>query len=256
MRYGVWHGLAAVTRREVGAMVEYTIWAIKGARDEDGTPMAEVNAELRASLKDGVARFGWSYTPTADLTTLQQRITTQGWDSLSADEKDCYQAFLLNVQAGDWWVYINVPEVSRCCAAKVTGPYKWLGQYDDFNHSVSVDPSSFFEFDRRDAAVPPYLRARLMLQGKKWRINAQSDFENLVEAARSNRLGTSFSLSTDIGALAAELEPLLAQIAGLIQRAAPNRNLESLLEQVIHASSRSPRYATRWFGRSRCRSHH
>lgn len=204
-------------------MGEYTIWAIKGARDEDGTPNAERNAQLRASLKDGLARFGWSYTPTADLTKLQERITVNGWDSLSAEEKDCYHAFLLDIQPGDWWVYINVPEAGRCCAARVTGPYKWLGQYDDFNHSISVDASSFFEFDRHDAAVPPYLRARLMLQGRKWRINALSDFEKLIEAARSSRLGTPFSLSTDIGALAAELEPLLAQIAALIQRAAPQR---------------------------------
>ncbi len=213
-------------------MTDYTVWAIKGARDE-GVPDAERNAELRESLRNGVARFGWSYVSTADLTKLQERIKRDGWDSLTDQEKDCYQAFLLDVQPGDWWVYINVPEDGKCCAALVTGPYKWLGQPGDFNHSVSVDPSSFFEFSRKDAAVHPYLQARLMLQGRKWRINARDDFEKLVESARNGRLGIPSTPATDVGVLASELEPLLVQISSRIQRAFPNKKLEFLLEEVF-----------------------
>jgi hypothetical protein len=213
-------------------VIDYTIWAIKGARDE-GLPDAERNAELRESLKNGIARFGWSYVSTADLTKLQERINRDGWDSLSDQEKDCYQPFLLEVQPNDWWVYINVPQDGRCCAARVIGRYNWLGEPGDFNHSVSVDPVSFFEFSRGDAAVHPYLKARLMLQGRKWRINARDDFERLVECAHSGRLGTLSTPATDVGILASELEPVLAQITSRIQRAYPHKKLEFLLEEVF-----------------------
>ena len=215
-------------------MGDYTIWAIKGSRDEDGKWDLKRNRELRASLKKGTARFGWSYIASADLRKLQKKIDSKGWGSLTGDEQSCYQPFLLNeVKPGDWWVYINVPEPSKCCAARVTSPYKWLGEDEDFNHSVGVDPKSFFEFDRNDAAVPPYLRARLMLQGRKWRINAQQDFEKLRQSALHKGLGTLFDEKSEAASLAFELQPLLAQITSLVQRNYPHRRLELLSGEIL-----------------------
>ncbi len=217
----------------------YTIWAIKGSRDDSGKWDLEQNRELRASLKKGTARFGWSYIP-SDLRKLQKKIDSKSWDSLTEDEQYCYQPFLLNeVKPGDWWVYINVPEPNKCCAARVTSPYKWLGEYKDFNHSVEVDPKSFFEFDRNDAAVPPYLRARLMLQGRKWRINAHGDFEKLRESARHNGLGTPFDEKSEAASLVLELRPLLAQITSLVQRNYPHRRLELLSGEILKAIPRA-----------------
>lgn len=208
-------------------MGDYNIWAIKGT-DDDGR-----NRELEKSLKNGTARFGWSYVKTADLKQLQQRIDKKGWDSLTDKEKDCYQPLLLEVQPGDWWVYVNVPERGKCCAALVTSPYKWLGQFHDFNHSVATDRKSFFKFDRQDAAVPPYLRARLMLMGRKWRIYAQHEFERLLEANRKGRLGSPYTEKTEADSLSADLQEELDKVTALIQKNYPHRRLELLLAEVF-----------------------
>src|SRR5208337_2174503 len=104
--------------------------------------------DILGSLKGGEGRFGWSYNENADLRKLAQRIQTAGWDSLSDDEKDCYQPFLLDIKAGDYVVYINIPDWGKCTVAKVTGSYEWRFDDDDFNHRFPVDPKFIHVFDR------------------------------------------------------------------------------------------------------------
>ncbi len=67
--------------------MDFTIYALKGSSEW---------FDILPSLKNGEGRFGWSYIESADLRKLKQRVDTDGWDSLSDEEKDCYQAFLLD----------------------------------------------------------------------------------------------------------------------------------------------------------------
>ncbi len=134
------------------------------------------------SLKDGEGRFAWSYEETADLRELQRRIDAGQWQQLTDDEQNCYQPFLLALKEDDYVVYINVPEWGKCTLARVTGEYQWRWEDDDYNHRFPVDPKSVYSFDRNDAMVHPYLRARLKLRGKWWTIHAKDEFERLLDA--------------------------------------------------------------------------
>lgn len=125
-------------------MNDYTIYALKGTENA---------AALLSSLQGGEGQFGWSYVPTADLIQLKARIDKDGWNSLSDDEMDCYQGFLLELKENDFVVYINAPEWGKCTLARVTGPYFWREDGGDFNHRFHVDPESVLVFDRNDAVV-------------------------------------------------------------------------------------------------------
>ncbi len=146
----------------------------------------EWTEKISDSLHNGEGRFGWSYVETADLRRLRDRFQESGWDNLNKAEQDCYngQEFLLDLEPDDYVVYINVPQYGRCMLAKVTSEYFFHWEFDDFNHRFSVDRDSVYEFDRNDVMVAPALSARLKLQGRKWRIYAESEFNELLESLR------------------------------------------------------------------------
>lgn len=154
--------------------MDFTIYALKGSSEW---------FDILPSLQSGEGRFGWSYIESADLRELKKRVDEKGWDSLTEEEKDCYQVFLLDFKAGDYVVYINVPEW-KCTVAKVTGQYQWKFSDGDFNHRFPVDPSSVYVFDRNDASVHPALRSRLKLQGRWWRIYLKDEFAELLEVLK------------------------------------------------------------------------
>lgn len=207
-------------------MIDYTIFALKGN--------AEWCNYLR-SLHTGEGRFGWSYIPTADLRSLKAKIATSGWNSLSEEEKDCYQVFLLELKAGDYVVYINVPEWGKCTLALVTGPYGWRFDDEDFNHRFPVDPDSVFVFDRNDAIVHPALSARLKLQGRYWRIYLKKEFEALLDALKSGTAPARRTPQTNITFLANEVKPLLLSITERIHHTHPNYDLERLMAQTLES---------------------
>jgi len=205
------------------------IYALKGDPDQ--------TCDVLASLKEGEGRFGWSYIKTADLRELQTKIDTLGWEAgLSDDEKNCYHAFLLDLKADDYVVYINVPEWGKCTLARVTGPYFWRFEDiegTDFNHRFHVDPASVMVFDRNAAFVHPALSARLKLQGKYWRIYLQDEFEDLVKALKSGVVSRERTLPDNLDVLAKAIEPLLIHITKQIHHAFPNTALEALLAEVL-----------------------
>ena len=152
------------------------IYALRGTGDPN------TDAMIYNSLADGVGRFGWSNIETANLHELQARIDADGWDSLSNEEQDCYQDFLLDLEENDYVVYINVPEWGECTLARVTGGYFWNYEDDDFNHRFPVDPQSISVFDRNAAIVHPALSRRLKLRGRYWHIYMYQEFDDLVLA--------------------------------------------------------------------------
>ena len=209
------------------------VYALKGNPD-----WAEA---VYASLQGGVGRFGWSYMRgadgeplgDADLKRIKYKIDTTGWDSLTRGEEERYQPFLLDLKEGDWVIYVNVPRWGRCTVARVSGPYYWSPDDDDFNHRFRVDPRSVRDFDRNNAIVHPALSARLKLQGRYWRIYAEEEFKTLLSGLNAGTTPQLRTPQTNAMLLGRELEPLLLEVTKRMQRTHPNYDLEALLELVF-----------------------
>jgi hypothetical protein len=204
-------------------MDDYTIYAIKG--DPDSCDI------IFSSLKAGEGRFGWSYIESANLHDLKSKIDSGG--SLTDDEKKCYQYFLLDLKANDYVVYINIPEWGKCTLARVSGPYVWRFEDEDFNHRFPVDQNSVMIFDRNDSAVHPALSARLKLQGRYWRIYLKDEFESLIKTLKSGSHGNLRTPKTNIAFLTQEIQPLLVNITEKIHHTHPNYDLEVLIAETF-----------------------
>ncbi len=204
--------------------MDYTIYALKGSSEW---------FDILTSLQNGEGRFGWSYVKTADLRELKKRVDEKGWDSLTDEEKDCYQIFLLDLKAGDYVVYINVPEWGKCTVAKVTGEYQWKFEGEDFNHRFPVDPRTVHVFNRNDASVHPALRARLKLQGRWWRIYLKDEFSELLEALEKGVTSTVSKPEANLRFLSNEIQPFLLNITQRIHHTHPNCDLEYLFAEVF-----------------------
>ena len=201
-----------------------TVYAIKG------TDNAE---EVHRSLLEGEGRFGWSYVETADLNQLRARIEADGWDSLSKHEQYCYHEFLLGIQEGDYVVYVNVPKWGKCTVARVTGPYEWRWETEDFNHRFPVDAASVRSFGRNSAVVPAKLSARLKLQGRWWRISVEEEFQELLRRLPEADGSAPRSWRDNLRELSTQVQPLFGQIAEQIQSTHPNKDLEELMKQLF-----------------------
>jgi len=200
------------------------IYALKGSSEW---------CDILASLKNGEGRFGWSYEKTADLYLLKDRVESKGWDDLSEGEQNCYQIFLLDLQAGDYVVYINIPEWGKCTLAKVNGPYKWRYEDEDFNHRFPVDPDSIRVFDRNDKHVHPALSARLKLQRRWWRIYLEKEFSSLLSSLDNGDVEKARTPEDNLQFLSDEIQPLLAEITHRIHHTHPNYDLEKLMVEVF-----------------------
>ena len=206
---------------------DFTIYALKG--DQENPKCAGM---LHSSLKKGEGRFGWSYIETANLYELKKRIEKDGWASLSDEERNCYQAFLLDIREDDYVVYINVPEWGKCTLARVTRPYFWQHEDDDFNHRFGVDLESVREFDRN--AVHPWLSARLKLQRRWWRIHGgQEKFNELVENLKAGKAGNKQTPEIRRELLQKQIQPFLTAITKAIHDTHPNKALEDLLAEIF-----------------------
>lgn len=184
-------------------------------------------------LKSGDGRFGWSYVETADLHELRSRVASDGWDSLTDEERDCYHEALLSLDCGDYVVYVNVPEWGQCTLAEVTGKYFWRCADNDFNHRFSVDRNSVCSFDTNDTMVPQGLRVRLKRRPRCYRINAEEEFGRLVEALQHGAKTQPRTLADNPHSLTDETEPFLSTVAEKIRHVHPDSDLEHLLEQVF-----------------------
>lgn len=189
--------------------------------------------EIYESLKKGEGRFGWSYIDTANLESLNQKISDEGWDNLTEDEQNCYNPFLLGFKDGDYVVYINVPRWGECTVAKVTGTYYWIFDDHDFNHRFSVNPNSIYIFNRNDSTVHPTLSSRLKLQGRWWRIYAEEEFYDLINVLEKGEHLPYQETSTNLKFLSHEIQPYLLNITKCIHRTHPNYDLESLLVDIF-----------------------
>ncbi len=210
-----------------GEMSTRTLYALKGS--------ADWATKVQESLTKGEARFGWSYVETADLRQLARKMEATGWASLSAEEQACYHHFLLGITPGDYVVYINVPTWGQCTLARVTAPYFWRWTDPDFNHRLGVDPASVQTFDRNDRVVHPALAARLKLQGRWWRINADDEFDQLLAGLQRGAPPAPSTPAHNLDHLTREIDPLLLKITQAIQHTHPNYSLERFIAEVLKA---------------------
>ena len=193
-------------------------------------PDAEDVKKIYRSLQGGEGRFGWSYAESADLRQLDERIRQNGWNSLSDEERDCYQHFLLSICPNDYVVYINVPSDGTCTAAKVTGCYEWRYEDDDFNHRFAIDASSVRVFDRNGAHVHPHLSRRLKLRGRWWRVYAEREFRSLLDKLEEGAVEHGTRTPEDYLAYLREgVKERLTPVAAEIQHTYPGKDLEELI---------------------------
>ena len=201
-----------------------TIYALRASGNEQ---------RIVDGLGKGEGRFGWSYVQTADLHELQRRIQAHGWSSLTPEEQDCNQQFLLQFKAGDHVVYINVPTYGECTTARLTGPYFWRWDDSDFNHRFPIDVASVQTFSRTDSRVEPALESRLRLQSRQWRIKTEREFQNLLDGLAAGGPARQRTASDHASLLRVALEGILLDVTKEVHRTHPRLSLEPLMARVF-----------------------
>ena len=192
--------------------------------------------KLFESLKNGKARFGWSYIKDGDLLLIKENLNKSGWKSLSEDEQGCWSAnFLLEVKKGDNLVYINMPDYGKCTIVQVDFPYKWDYWDKDFNHCLEINRKTLRVFDRNDKGVDASLSRRLKLQGKYWRIYLKKEFEELLLKIDTGSLtGEPSTAAHRLQTLLDDINPFFKTICEKIQHHHPEKKLEELVQLVFN----------------------
>lgn len=166
---------------------------------------------------------------------MEKRIEAEGHESLSNEERDCYQPFLLALKENDYVVYINVPKFGECTLAQVTGEYqwKWDEKKRDFSHRFPVDPKSVRSFNRNGRDVPSALSARLKLMGRWWKIYAEREFRVLLKVLDGVPRSGNKTPEDRLEDMSKDMQPLLSEATKIVQRHHPNFSLEDLLYKVF-----------------------
>jgi hypothetical protein len=222
---------------------EYTIYAVKAVQPWEEESDAEYWIPLLyEELKKGRARLGWGYYDEADLRKIKAKMEKKGWKSLSEDEKDTWKhtgfIFDYEVQDGDYFIYINMPEYGKCSIVKIVGDNRSLYTFskvwtkekeDNFRHLISC--KFIGTFDRNSSIVHPFLRRRLGLQGAWYRIRSEEDdkeeFEELLNAIKEGTKGKSGTER-----LSGQIDKHLTEIVKEIHHNFPAHTLEDLILEV------------------------
>jgi|GEM_PF-5064933 len=184
-------------------------------------------------LKAGRARFGFSSFNDADLRQLQLKVRETEWVRLTRDERRCWSncAFLLAVEPGDFFIFVNMPRYGDCTVVRVAGPYGFSKVWDeeqrgDFRHFM---PCRFMEtLERDDPRINPQLAARLRLKGAWKRLAPEECLDSFLSALRE---GTPPQDPVE------RLEGLLAK--ALAREARSGGSSRKLEEQVTEKSLRA-----------------
>ena len=221
--------------------VAYTIHAVKADQDD-----RSLIGALFQELRQGRARFGWSYRSSLDPRLVKAKIASGGWDSLDKAEQEgiTKTAFLLDVKPGDYFVYINMPFYGRCTAVKLV-EREGVGSDNFFHYTPewgdppqhdfrNMLPCKFlFDFDRNADVVHPYLSRRLKLMGSHWTIGDKEKFEELLRDLQTGAQGKAANER-----LVEQIEEQLLTIGDRIRQTYPEENLESFVLRVL---ARMPR---------------
>ena len=209
----------------------YQIFALKTDNEQNDY----WKPKLFESLKNGKARFGWSYSKDGNLLVIKKKLNKNGLEYLSEDENGCWKAsFLLEIKKGDFLIYINMPNYGKCTIAQAEEPYSWDYWGEDFNHCIKINPTSLKCFDRNDKGVDAALSRRLKLQGKYWRIYLKEEFEDLLSKIESGSLTGEISTAADrFQSLLKDISPTLRTISQKIHHHHPEKKLEEFVKDVL-----------------------
>ena len=196
------------------------------------------NPIFKSLKEEGIARFTWSYVEEGNLLTIREQINNNGWNSLGSHQKECWKAsFMLNIQANDYIVYINVPSYGECTIAKVTSGYFWgWDKYKmDGSHCLHIDKDSIQVFNRNDEGIPSNLSRRFKLQGKYWRIYLETEFTKLVDDLKEGRLSGKNATpeSRLTSCINSNVKPYLAKICEELQKFHTGKHLEELIASIL-----------------------
>ncbi len=180
------------------------------------------------SIKNGKSRFGWSSKDEDDLRKT--------WTKLHSK-----QAFLLQIDIGDWIVHINTPKWGQCTAAKVTAKYNfdqglqcnWGGDTytTEFRHFIEVDINSIIEFNRRDENILPAVN--LNPRQRYHRIYAVDDFLESLKNLEQSRVSLKYGERRELFHLKDETDKLLKEMTRLLHKTHKSKSLEHFLADVF-----------------------
>ena len=203
-----------------------TIWAFNPSPD-DATVSFVTN-----SIKEGISRFGWSYSDSANLILLKEK----SWNDMGDSERDIWKKsnFLLEISEDDWIVHINVPTWGKCTAGKVNNPYHFdpNNKLDDFRHCIDLDIGSIIEFDRNDDNIVPIVSRSLKLRGRYWKVYCKKEFFESVENLKTNKVNTKGE-NRGTFFLKKHLSEPLEKITELIHKNHAGKKLEGFLAKVF-----------------------
>ena len=183
--------------------------------------------EIYNSLKnDGKARYAWAVADNHNL------LLENNWSEFHSKNR-----FLLQIQPGDWIVYINTPFYGRCTAVKVISDYdydkgllkKWDGYYD-LRHFFQIDKESIIEFDRRDPNVLPTVN--LKPRSRYHRVYDRQGFIKSIENLRNKAVNLK-GKTREIYHLREDTNRYLREITSSIQKMHKSKALERFFCQVF-----------------------
>ena len=179
---------------------------------------------LYEELKSGRARFGWSYENAHALPPLESKI----------NDKIAYSRsrWLLKVEKGDHFVYINMPSYDKCTIVQITEEYQftatWFDGENDFRHMLECEFIS--TFDRSANIVPPVLKRLLKLQGSHYEIKAYKEYEELLE-----NINTGKSTKSACERVDEVIRKALTEAAKTIYSNYAGKPLEPLVAEALQA---------------------
>lgn len=140
--------------------------------------------QLYPELQEGRARFGNSRSQTANLNRIRDGIIEHEWRNISETEKSfwSYAAFMLDVDIGDYLLYLDLPERNYNCVARAVGHYEFTNVWDsekrgDFRHVV---PCNFIAaFDKSHPVIRSCLEG-FSFTGAWTKVPMNKDFESLI----------------------------------------------------------------------------
>ena len=204
-----------------------TIWAFSASDD------AQQREFVQSCLDRGQSRFGWGYTPGADLRELEPKPYAEMDDA----EKNCWHkaGFLLGVKAGDWIVHVNMPSQGKCTASIVTGEYffEWDPTVGDFGHGFPIDQHAKVVFERNDDRVHPRVSRALKPRGRYQRVNYGSEFVESIERLRDGSLTLAENDTRGRFYLRKEILGPLRNITELVHRNHPSKDLEYFVCEIF-----------------------
>jgi hypothetical protein len=171
------------------------------------------------SIKEGKSRFGM-------------------WDQEESLKDKWYgkNAFLLNINANDWIVHVNMPSYGKCVAIETTGTYNFddgivCSWGVDFNNYIPVNPNSIIEFDRNDINILPSVN--LAPRRRAQRILQVEDFFKSLDNLKNEKYTDVSIQDRAVTHLREDINDVLPTITASIHKMNKSKEFERFLHRIF-----------------------